>query len=228
MTITLESREQELKKRFTHPYEWGQRQRDEWDALTDYVYHIFSFDALLKETESRFKNEPHFKELLNHTMNRWYNFWTAKAIEQIFTSHPRVTSSGGSHERLQEFWIGDIQFDHKTSTYPRGFNHDLEYGRKHPKELVEWFYAHQGQQRRKHFENRIFIVLYASDGQHWKLKADLSWLGELINSYLDDFDPSNLIHITFQGKREAVADVLWGVREEVSAGLHNSQQGPSN
>ena len=228
MAITLESREQELKKRFVHPYEWGQRQRDEWDALTDFVYHIFSFDALLIEIEARFKNDPSSKELLNHAMNRWYNFWTAKAIEQIFTLHPRVTSSGGSHERLQEFRIGDLQFDHKTSTYPRGFNHDLEYGRKHSKELIEWFYAHQGQQRRKHYENRIFIVLYASDGQHWKLKADLSWLGGLIKSYLDEFDPSKLFHFTFQGRRESVADVLWGVREERSASLHGDGQSPGD
>lgn len=212
MAITLEMREQELKKRFTHPYEWGQHQKDEWDNLTDFVYHIFSFEALLKEIESRFKAEPVLNEIVNYGMNRWYNFWSAKAIEQIFCSHPGVRAARDSNDRLREFRIGDLSFDHKTSTYPRGFNHDLDFGQKHPRELIEWFYTHQSQQRRKHYENRIFVVLYATDGQHWKLKAELAWLESIIQSYLDHFDASKLFRYKFEGKRETVADLLWAVR----------------
>ena len=174
MTITLESRQQELQKRYLHPYEWGQKQSEEWDALTEFVYHVFSFDALLKELEARFGKESFYREMMNYGMNRWYNFWSAKAVEQIFCSHPAVRSSRDSGDRLRDFRIGDLSFDHKISTYPRGFNHDLAFGQNHPRELVEWFYTHQNQQRRKHYENRIFIVLYASDGQHWKLKSELS------------------------------------------------------
>jgi len=212
MRITLDTREQELKKRFAHPHEWGQRHNDEWDALTDFVYHIFSIDALTKELEARFKVEAVFNEMMDYGINRWYNFWSAKAVEQIFCSHPSVKASRDSDDRLREFRIGDLSFDHKTSTYPRGFNHDLEFGQRHPKELIEWFYTHQGHRRRKHFENRIFIVLYASDGQHWKLKADLGWLDGIIKSYLDQFDPAKLFRFKFEGKRETVADLLWAVR----------------
>ena len=212
MAITLEMREHELKKRFAHSYEWGQHQNDEWDRFTDFVYHIFSFEALLKEIESRFKVEPMYEEILNYGMNRWYNFWSAKAIEQIFCSHPGVKAARDSNDRLREFRIGDLSFDHKTSTYPRGFNHDLDFGQKHPRELIEWFYTHQSQQRRKHFENRIFIVLYATDGQHWRLKAELSWLEGILKTYLDQFDATKLHRYKFEGKRETVADLLWAVR----------------
>jgi hypothetical protein len=212
MPISIETRERELKKRFDHPHDWGQRQSDEWDSLTDFVYHLIGFDALLKEMEVRFGQEPNYKDLVSYGMNRWYNFWSAKAVEQIFCSHPAVTATRDTNDRLREFRIGDLSFDHKTSTYPRGFNHDLDYGQKHPGELVEWFYTHQSQQRRKHFENRIFIVLYATDGQHWKLKAELSWLDTLVRAYLDTFDPGKLHRYKFEGRRETVADVLWAVR----------------
>lgn len=212
MAITLDAREHELKKRLAYPHEWGQRQNDEWDAHTDFVYHIFSFDALMKELEARFNNEPMYKEMLSYGMNRWYNFWSAKAVEQIFCSHAGVKAAHDSNDRLREFRIGDLSFDHKTSTYPRGFNHDLDYGQKHPKELIEWFYTHQSQQRRKHYENRIFIVLYSSDGLHWKLKSELAWLASIITPYLDNFDASKLFHYKFEERRETVADVLWAVR----------------
>ena len=212
MAITLEARERELKKRFAYPYDWGQRQSDEWDAQTDFVYHIFSFEALLKEIEGRFSTEQHYKEMQSYAMNRWYNFWSAKAVEQIFASHPAVTAARESGDRMREFRIGELSFDHKISTYPRGFNHDLDYGQKHSRELIEWFYTHQSQQRRKHFENRIFIVLYASDGQHWRLKAELGWLESIIKSYLDTFDATKLFRYKFDWKRETAADVLWAVR----------------
>jgi hypothetical protein len=212
MKVTLEAREFELKKRYVHPYEWGQKQNDEWDERTDFIYHIFSFDAFMKEVETRFKEDPHANEILQYALNRWYNFWSAKGVEQIFCSHPSVRAARDGKDRLRDFRIGEISFDHKTSTYPRGFNHDLDFGQKHPRELVEWFYTHQSQQRRKHFENRIFLVLYASDGLHWKLKAELGWLESLIKPYLDNFDSSKLHRFKFEGKRETVADVIWAVR----------------
>jgi hypothetical protein len=212
MKVTLEAREFELKKRYVHPYEWGQKQNDEWDERTDFIYHIFSFDAFMKEVETRFKEDPHAIEMLQYALNRWYNFWSAKGVEQIFCSHPSVRAARDGKDRLRDFRIGEISFDHKTSTYPRGFNHDLDFGQKHPRELVEWFYTHQSQQRRKHFENRIFLVLYASDGLHWKLKAELGWLESLIKPYLENFDSSKLHRFKFEGKRETVADVIWAVR----------------
>lgn len=212
MVITLDARERELKKRFEHPHDWAQRQLNEWDAITGFVYHIFSFEALVKEMETRFGLASNYKELLGYAMNRWYNFWAAKAVEQIFCSHPAVTAASDTSDRLREFRIGNLTFDHKTSTYPRGFNHDLDYGQKHPRELIEWFYTHQSQQRKKRFENRIFIVLYASDGQHWKLKAELSWLEGIITEYLDKASEERFLRFKFEGARETAADVLWAVR----------------
>lgn len=209
----LDIREQELKKRWAFPYDWGQKQNDAWDEQTDFIYHIFSFDALVKEVETRFKGDSTFKyeEIFTYTLNRWYNFWSAKAVEKIFCLHPTVKAAMDGRDRLRDFRIGDLDFDHKTSIYPRGFNRDLEYGKAHPRELIEWFYTHQSQQRRKHRENRIFIVLYASDGQHWKLKAELHWLESLVRTYLDGFDASKLHRFTFEGKKETAADVIWAV-----------------
>lgn len=212
MHFSLELREQELKKRLTHLYEWGQKQNDEWDNLTDFVYHLFSFEALVKEVETRFQHEARYKELYNYALNRWYNFWSAKAVEQVFCSLESVTPARDGKDRVRDFKIGHISFDHKTSIYPRGFNRDLEYGQTHPRELIEWLYKHQSQQRRKHFENRIFIILYASDGQHWRLKAEINWLQTLIKLYVDGFDESKLHQFNFESETETFADLIWAVK----------------
>jgi hypothetical protein len=212
VSFDIPTREQELRKRLDYPYQWGQKQSDEWDEKTDFVYHLFSFEALLKELEVRFGGLPEAEALTHYGMTRWYNFWSAKAIEQIFCSHPLVHAAPSRQDRIRDFRIGEIHFDHKTSIYPRGFNRDLAYGQSHPRDLIEWLYTHQSQQRRKHIENRLFVMLYASDGQHWKLKAELGWLSTIIGEYLDHFDPSKLHRFRFHEGKETVADVIWAVR----------------
>lgn len=212
MNIRLKERELELKKRLQHPYQWGQKQNDQTDRLTDFVYHIFTFDALLKELEARFRNTPRASELHQYALNRWYNFWSAKAVEQAFCSLPGVTATADGKDRLRDFSIGGTHFDHKTTIYPRGFNRDLEYGRAHPRELIEWLYKHQSQQRRKHLENRIFIVMYASDGQHWKLKAEINWLQTLIKEFVDGFSESTVHTFSFEHNTQTSAAIIWAVR----------------
>lgn len=62
------------------------------------------------------------------------------------------------------------------------------------KELISWLYKNQSQQRRKHLDNRIFVITYDSKtSQHWKLKSDLQALNDIINNYLDNYSKNNLI-----------------------------------
>ena len=49
--------EKELKKRLGYPYKWGRKQNDEFDKLTNFIYRTPTFEAVLKEIDTRFKKD---------------------------------------------------------------------------------------------------------------------------------------------------------------------------
>jgi len=205
--------EKELKKRTKLPYSWGCLQFDKFDKQTNFIYKIDSFDLLLKKIDTIFINNPQYLNLRNYTLNRWFNFWSAKAIEQIFCEHKNVKSHSEKHHKFIDFFIEKIPFDHKTTVFPRGFKKSIPYAIEHKNELIEWLYENQSQQQRKHFKNRIFIVLgnYQSENEHWKLKSEISWVKGIISAYLCNFEPAKLYN--FNHKKEVVkADIIWAIK----------------
>lgn len=187
--MDLKRVEIELKKRWEYPYHWGHRQQDDWDHQTNFIYQTYSFERLLERLVSL------DKELINYGLNRWYNFWSAMAIEQLFATHPEVTPNKNKYDKLVDFSINGIPFDHKTSIYPKGFKHHYPYALSHKTELSKWLYANQSQQGRKHMANRLFVVLYDSQkGEHWQLKAEIASLKKAVDAYLQRFSEEQLIH----------------------------------
>jgi hypothetical protein len=210
--------ESELKKRWPYKYHWGQKQNDLWDDLTNFIYKSDSFEQLLKETEkafSRHKTNINRQNFFNYAANRWYNFNSAMAVEQIICSVPDIEHALNPHDRLVDFTINGIRFDHKTSVYPEGFRHDIEYAIKNKKELIEWLYANQSQQKRKHLDNRLFIIVYAQNGKHWKLKAEIGWLKDIILNYANNFNEGNLTRLKLKNNgEETLSDIIWAVKKE--------------
>ncbi len=200
--MDLERVERELKKRWSIPYSWGRKQCDDWDKETNFIYTTYSFASLLR------KSEQLSDELRNYAFNRWYNFWSAMAIEYIFTLNPIVKANKNRYDKLVDFAIEDIPFDHKTSVFPRGFLKSFEYAKENEKELIRWLYEHQSQQGRKHLKNRLYVVLYDRNNQHWKLKAEISLIKEYIENYLDNFDKEKLCQINIE-ESQALSDIIW-------------------
>ena len=198
--------ERELKKRLVYPYRWGRKQSNSWDNDTNFIYKTYSFEALLRKTEN------FSKELRDYALNRWYNFWSAMAVEDIFASHENVIPNKNSYDKLVDFTIDNIPFDHKTSIYPKGFNKPFEYARNNPKELIQWLYDNQSQQGRKHLKNRLFVVLYDKNNQHWKMKAEILKLKKNIDIYVDNFSKENLFIFDF-GEGVVQSDILWVTKE---------------
>ena len=212
MNGELSNIEHELKKRLTYPYKWGRKQNDEFDKLTNFVYRIPSFEEVLKETESRFRKDKEHQNIANYALNRWYNFWSAQAIEKIFCSLPNVKPALDEKDRLVDFTIDGFTFDHKTSIFPKNFPYTINEAIKKTDQLILWLYKHQSQQQRKHLKNRLFIVLYSADGEHWKLKAEISWLQERIEKYMEGFNPHYLIKFDLEKNQETISDVIWAIR----------------
>ena len=111
--------------------------------------------------------------------------------------------------KLVDFKISGIPFDHKTSVFPKGFNHSYEYSISHKQELITWLYENQSQEGRKHLKNRLFIVMY--DGiemQHWKMKSEVMQLKLAIDTYTNTFSVKNLCRLDF-GDGEVLSDIIW-------------------
>jgi len=204
--------EKELKKRTAYPYVWGRKQDNHFDEITNYIYKIYSVEKLLLETKQRFSSRSDYEEIQNYALNRWYNFWSAMAIENIFCSVDFVEPAKDYRDRLKDFSIKGTSFDHKTSVFPKGFGKDLSYSLENPKKLIEWLYENQSQEQRKHLKNRLFIILHSQDGQHWKLKAEIIWLQKLILEYLKNYDEQKLIRLNPTGNEPIVSDIIWAVQ----------------
>jgi hypothetical protein len=205
--------ETELKKRLAYPYKWGRKQNDYFDKLTNFVYKISSFEDVLKEIEVQFRNNKEHQNIANYALNRWYNFCSAQAVEKIFCSLPNVKPALDGKDRLVDFTIDGVTFDHKTSIFPKNFPHTIDESIKRTDELIKWLYKNQSQQQRKHLKNRLFIVLYLSNGEHWKLKAEISWLKERIEKYMQGFNPHFLLKFKLEPNHETLADVIWAIKQ---------------
>ena len=201
--MTFLQLESELKKRLDFPYNWGRKQSDEWDFKTKFIYQTKDFESL--ENQCRDFDEG----LKNYAFNRWLNFWSAKAVEYIFTSNQLVKKEDNQFSKTVDFYISEIPFDHKSSVFPRQFGKSFDYAFNHKKELIEWLYNNQSQQGRKHHANRLFIIFYdAQDREHWKLKTELTLIKEKITDYLSNFSRDNLVSLNLES-HEILSDIIW-------------------
>ena len=205
-SIDLERLEVELKKRVELPYIWGKPQFDNWDKITNFIYETHTFSDLKKRTISL------SDDIKNYAFNRWLNFWSAKGVEQIFTSQENVIANKNKYDKLVDFKINNIPFDHKTSIFPQGFKKDFRYALDNNKELIQWLYENQSQEGRKHFENRLFIILFNKSGkEHWKLKAEIIFIKQYIEEYIKNFSENKLEKINFNNK-EVLSDIIWIIK----------------
>lgn len=202
--------ENQLKKRWEYPYKWFRKQNDLWDKHTRFIYEISNWDELIQAIATLVKTQNlDKKEAFYYAINRWYNFWSSVAVEEIFCTLPGVSPAKNNKDRWVDFSIKNIQFDHKTSVFPKGFEKDFAFAKANQKELLQWLYKEQSSQQRHHLANRLFVVVYKTDGDHWKLKAEISLLQAAISNYVANFDESQLTELHFSNNQKALSDIIW-------------------
>lgn len=200
--MDLERLEKELKNRLPYGYSWGKKQDNSWDTMTNFIYNTYSVSKLIEKTQ-------HLdSKIKDYAFNRWFNFWSAMGAEDIFCSHPNVIANKNQYDKLVDFKINSIPFDHKTSIFPKGFGKDIDYALQNKRELIQWLYDNQSQEGRKHLKNRLFIVLYDSNNQHWKMKAELTLLKNEIDNFIKTFDSKKLETFDF-GDGEIYSDIIF-------------------
>ncbi len=205
--INLDLLEKSLKKRWPIAYNWmGSKQTDTLDIKTKFIYTTRSFKELTNKI-----NDLDVK-IQNYALNRWYNFWSAKGVEQLFTTHQNVVANKNEYDKLIDFKLNGIPFDHKSSVFPVGFNNPLTYAKENEQELIKWFYKNQSQEGRKHLKNRLFVVFYNTANQeHWKLKAEISFIKIAIDNYITNFSTNKLYTFDF-GEGKVLSGIIWVVK----------------
>jgi len=195
--------EYELKKRLNIPYVWGRKQSDIWDKYSSFIYKTQSFEQLLKRCN-------HFSDpLKNYTLNRWYNFLSAQAVEYLFCQHQHVIANKNPYDKLIDFSIEGVAFDHKTSVFPKAYQNTISYAQNHELDLIQWLYKNQSQEGRKHLKNRLFIVLYDSEKQdHWKLKSEILLIKKQIDLYINTFSMDKLYKFD-PGEGMIYSAIIW-------------------
>ena len=66
------------------------------------MYETRSFSDLKEKTISL------SNDIKNYAFNRWLNFWSAKGVEQIFTSQENVIANENKYDKLVDFKINNI------------------------------------------------------------------------------------------------------------------------
>lgn len=210
MNNKLSNIENQLKKRWAYKYKWLRKQNDLWDQYTNFIYKTPDWEELISATAQVVKNENLNKEeAFYYTINRWYNFWSSVAVEEIFCSLPGVIPAENSKDKLVDFSVNNISFDHKTSNFPKGFGKEFAFAKANKEQLLYWFYEEQSKQQRQHFANRLFVVVHKEGGDHWKLKAEISLLHNAISEYVANFDESQLTKLNFPNNKKALSDIIW-------------------
>ncbi len=202
--------ELELKKRWDYTYVWGRKQSNLWDGYTSFIYTTAHWEDLIQKiakTVARHKLDKY--ELFNYASNRWYNFWSAMAIEQIFTEIEGINPVENTKDREKDFYLHGKAFDHKTSVFPVGFGKDISYVKEHELELITWLYKNQSHQQRFHLNNRLFIIVYDKGGAQWKLKARLSLIKTVIKNYMSGYHEDQLQKVIFAENKTALSDIIW-------------------
>lgn len=202
--------ESQLKHRWDYKYVWKQKQNNLWDAYTSYIYKTKNWAdliPLMAQTVATHQLDKH--ALFYYASNRWYNFWSARAVEQIFTEIDGITAVVDSKDREKDFYIHKTAFDHKTSVFPKGFGHGIAYAKNNELELIRWLYEHQSNEQRYHLKNRIFVIVHDANGQHWKLKARLSLIKTAVRNYVSSYHEDQLQKVIFAEDKTALSDIIW-------------------
>jgi hypothetical protein len=202
--------ELELQKRLAYPYTWVRKQNREKDTLTNFIYDMLYFEDVLAHIEKHFSSKSHYQSLKNYALNRWFNFWSANAIEKIFVESDKVSSFLKEKSRYLDFCIQDIPFDHKNTVFPQNYPYSFKEAQENTYHFIKWLYENQSQENRLHYKNRLFIVFYdQQNGEHWKLKANIKLIRTQIHEYLVNFSFQRLKSIPFKDTEMILSDIIW-------------------
>jgi hypothetical protein len=196
---------------------WPRVQDDDWDRASRFIYATQTLNALRRKTRRvATESELPLREFGAYVLHRWYNFHTHQLALDVILAHERTRPEEDPFHHTVDFYLDGLGYDLKMTRLPARYEHDLDYARAHPEDLIRWLYEHQSQQGRSHFANRLFVVLsdQTDEEQTWTLRRD----GERLREALSDFlDAPRLTQLELTGSKgeihHPVSGLVFCVRE---------------
>lgn len=205
--LFLKIMENELKK--LDNYSWQNvKQNDYLDKKTKFIYSIYFYEDLLSKIEEAGLSDNE----ASYAKTRWYNYHSAKITESLFANSPKVKANINQYDKLVDFSIDGVNFDHKGTVFPAKISYTLRQCFFNKKILIDWLYRNQSSQGRYHIGNRLFIVFYdLKEQKHWKLKSEISLIKNAIQNYLNTFNKNNLI--MYSKEKNILSDVIFIIKD---------------
>ncbi len=200
--MDLKQIEIELKKVSTNaPYK---RKSEESDRVaTRFIYKVQKFDELQRKIE-QFNQQ----DLRDYATSRWFNHWNTKAVQYIFANSGKVVPNQNEYGNLIDFSINNKVFESKVSIFPLKFGKSIEYAVENKKELLEWLYKNQPNQRDQS-KNTLFVMVHDTlSKEHWKVKAELSLIKTEVENYFANYSEENLVELSINGT-EIYSDIIF-------------------
>ena len=188
--------EEDIKGALDYLGEHWQKQNDELDRLTKFVYEIDDLDLILTVCDR--KNIDR-----NYALHRWYNFNCARYHEYLFCKNGAEKEEDLHHKTI-DFRINGVAFDLKTSVYPKRFRQNSDLSRRANKnELIRWLYQNQSAEGRQHFDNRLFLVC-----RDLQSKSNFELIEQKIRAFIDYSNEKGFNEIEINNKL-ICSDVIW-------------------
>jgi len=161
-------------------FKWGVEQGQLDNKIqVQFVRQYPRYDDLVNNVEKTL-----YESVKDYVVCSWYNFWSTVIIEDIISTHQRVVPTLKNIKGVDLFFDGQ-PFDLKITYMPKGYPNP-EVAISEPRKLAVWLYENQGAQRFG-ADNRLFIVLHDTKNasESWRIKRDVEFVKNSINSYLD-------------------------------------------
>lgn len=201
--INLRTLENELKKRTVLPGTWHYKINPQYEENLQFIYQTYNFDTVVRNIRQFPAGQQQY------ALNRWYNYWSNLGMMQIFAEHPRASQSPAAEDIIL---LDNLQLKIKSLVFPHAFSRTLRYAVSHKEELLYWLYRRTLRNAPNLIPNKLFIIFYRQNGDHWKGKAELHTMKKIVDRYLTNFDLHQLFRIHLPDNRLIYTDVLWIIK----------------
>lgn len=150
------------------------------DSSTNFIYNAKTLDECLNLISRNNVNR-------DYALHRWYNYYTSVQCEYLFCDYGAVHEKDIRNHDV-DIYINNIPFDVKLTVYPKAlsekpFNIKQRNGKN---QMIQWFYAHQSQGKRKQMLNRLYVVCDGNNPEeNLRMKSNFELLRKYICSFMN-------------------------------------------
>lgn len=172
-----------IKERWIMPNEWLNRD-------TNFIYNTNKFEKLIEYTR-KYREQKWWdkRKIFSYVCNRRVNKICSFYCERCFEARPQVNKEDDKYNKFVDLYIDWIWFDVKITVFPKNYEY------KWKKELLEYLYQNQSNDYKVRSKNKIYVLLYSQDWEHYKLKCELSIIKKKIDCYMEQWNKNNLYKI---------------------------------